>query len=64
MNNNVPVNFISFLAGIDFPTPLGGSIPHSLAFDRFQISASSPFSSLLSGDFLPDAGGGATRDTM
>ena len=64
MNNNVPVPVICSLAGIYFPTPLGRSLNHSLAFKRFQISASGNFSGFSSGGCLPDAGGGSTRDEI
>ena len=64
MNTNAPVPVNSSLAGLNFPTLLGRSLPHSLEFERFHISSSSTLSSFSIDGCLLDAVGGATRAAM
>ena len=63
MNFIVPVPLIFLLSGIDFPTPFGRSLPHSVAFDLSQSSLSGPFSSFSRDGCLP-ASSGVTSDAM
>ena len=63
MNFIVPAPLIFWLSGIDFPTPLGRSLPHSFAFDLSQISLLGPFRSFSSYYCLP-ASGGVTSAAM
>ena len=64
MNNNVPVPVICLLGRINFSPLLGRSLPHSLSFEGFQISASGTFSTFSCDVYLPDSGEGTIRSAM
>ena len=65
MKNMVPVPEMNFLLGRDFPTPLGRSLPHSLALERDQILSAGTLRSLSRESCFHDASwGGVARAAM
>ena len=60
MNFIVPVPLIFLLSGLDFPTPFGRSLSHSVVFYFSRRSLSGPFSRLSMDGCLPASGGVAS----
>ena len=61
----VPVPEMNLLLGRDFPTPLGRSLPHSLALERDQILSAGTLRSLSRESCFHDASwGGVARAAM